>query len=75
MIRLELQYLFEIGRMSADAARVVGTLTGQLGLKVCDRPFDRVVREAERQQWNRDSFDQIIVGQASLGQDTLVTRM
>jgi hypothetical protein len=38
MVCLQLQYLFEIGRIKHGSDPVVQGLAGQLGLRVCDRP-------------------------------------
>ena len=74
MVCLELQYLFEIGRVKHGSDQVVQALAGQLGLRVCDRPFAEVVHIAQRQVWTRDPFDRIIVAQAALGPDMLITK-
>jgi len=53
---------------------VVATLERDIGLKVCNRPFAAIVNKAESLAWTRDPFDRIIVGQASLHQDVLVSK-
>ena len=45
-VLLELEYLKEIGRIKPHARRIVGTLSGQVGLTVCELPFERVVEAA-----------------------------
>jgi PIN domain nuclease of toxin-antitoxin system len=74
MVRLELQYLFEIGRVGEPAVAVVDGLAGILGLTVCTAPFASVVYEAERIAWTRDPFDRLIVAQARLHGASLVTK-
>lgn len=74
MVRLELQYLFEIGRVGQPPLPVLDTLGSALGLTVCKAVFPAVVREAELQIWTRDPFDRIIVAQASLFDAPLVTK-
>lgn len=74
MVRLELQYLYEIGRVGEPAVTVVDALGGTLGLMVCDAPFPGVVHEAERLTWTRDPFDRLIVAQAALHAAPLVTK-
>lgn len=74
MVRLELQYLFEIGRVTRPAADVLSAVSPALGLEVCRAPFEAVVREAETIFWTRDPFDRLIVAQAALFQAALVTR-
>ncbi len=74
MVRLELQYLYEIERVSQPALTVLDTLGTVMGLNVCDAPFPAVIREAETQSWTRDPFDRIIVAQASLFGAPLLTK-
>ena len=74
MVHLELQYLYEIGRVSTPAAVVYDELAGTIGLAICDKAFLAVVTEANKQSWTRDPFDRIIVAQAALSDDSLVTK-
>ena len=73
MVRLELQYLFEIGRIAEPPLLVLDAIQGPLGLTICDAPFPAVVREAEKQEWTRDPFDRMIVAQAALHDAALIT--
>jgi PIN domain nuclease of toxin-antitoxin system len=63
-VKLELQYLFEIGRTTVPAARIVDDLNGQIGLIVCDLEFDIVVDRAVTLNWTRDPFDRLICASA-----------
>jgi PIN domain nuclease of toxin-antitoxin system len=74
MVRLELQYLYEIGRTRTPAAKVIQELAGTIGLKLCSHPFPKVIERAERQSWTRDPFDRVIVAQAALEKSVLVTK-
>lgn len=74
MVRLELQYLFEIGRVTHSPIRVLDALAPVLGLSVCKAPFPAVAREAERQTWTRDPFDRLIVAQAAVFEAPLVSK-
>ena len=74
MVRLELQYLFEVGRVSAPAARVMDELRTALGLAVCDASFVAVAHLAEDLTWTRDPFDRLIVAHAALHEAPLVTK-
>jgi len=73
MVRLELQYLFEIGRVTAPALPVMDALGAALGLSVCRAAFAAVVGEAESGSWTRDPFDRLIVSQAALFDAPLIT--
>lgn len=74
MVRLELQYLYEIGRTTEPAAPVLDALGARLGLSLCPADFAAVVHEAERLAWARAPFDRLIVAQASLHDAPLVTK-
>jgi PIN domain nuclease of toxin-antitoxin system len=74
MALLELEYLFEIKRLRVPAARIVSSLTTEIGLKVCDMPFSEVVQNALEERWTRDPFDRLIVGQARANSAVLITR-
>ena len=74
IVRLELQYLFEIGRVGEPAVTVVDALAGTMGLTVCTAAFASVVYEAEKIAWTRDPFDRLIVAQAVLHAAPLVTK-
>jgi PIN domain nuclease of toxin-antitoxin system len=74
MVRLEMQYLYEIGRVGQQPLPVLDVLQSDLGLVVCDAGFPAIVRVAESQTWTRDPFDRLIVAQASLFDAPLVTK-
>jgi len=74
MVRLELQYLWEMGRVSEPAGSVLDALHAALGLTACSASFPAVVAEAERSAWTRDPFDRLIVAQAALSGAPLVTK-
>ena len=65
MVRLELQYLFEIKRCTRPSHLILSELHSKIGLTVCDLPFDDVVRKATEIKWTRDPFDRLIVANAS----------
>ena len=70
---LELQYLFEVRRVTEPAQSVVTALEGSLGLSVSTLSFQRVVAIAVEQTWTRDPFDRLIVAQAQAEGVSLVT--
>ena len=73
-VELELQYLYEIRRITSSGEEVVNTLEKEISLKVCDLPFLRVVDAALTAAWTRDPFDRVIASQASLRGATLLTK-
>lgn len=74
MVELEVEYLYETGRIQRSAAEVIAHLRGTLNLKVCDRGFAAVAAKAREVKWTRDPFDRMIAAQAALGGDPLLTR-
>lgn len=74
MVVLELELLFEVGRTAHPAAPVVEALQSELGVQVCELPFQEVVRGALAQSWTRDPFDRVIVAQAAVRRSRLLTK-
>jgi PIN domain nuclease of toxin-antitoxin system len=66
MVLVELEYLYEIGRLTLPAKDIVRKLEHELGLRLCDLLFADVARAALDEKWTRDAFDRIIVAQARL---------
>jgi len=74
MVRLELQYLFEIERITSESNEIIFDLSDRIGLKVCDKNFNTVVNGALDISWTRDPFDRIIVANAALNDNILLTK-
>lgn len=74
IVRLELQYLTEIQRITDGVNEIVGDLSNRIGLKICDKSFNAIVNHAMELSWTRDPFDRMIVANASLNSDVLVTK-
>ena len=74
MVCLELQFLFEIQQIKHPPRQILRYLDSAIGLGVCNKPFASVVQLAEGLNWTRDPFDRIIVAQASLDLDPLITK-
>lgn len=74
IVRLELQYLFALERVDADANTIMMDLQQRIGLLVCQKPFNEVISTALPLSWTRDPFDRIITAHASLNENILLTR-
>lgn len=74
MVALEIEYLYEIGRIHEPASSVLEHLGRYLNLEVCDRAFAKVAEKARGLKWTRDPFDRLITAQAALAEDPLLTR-
>jgi PIN domain nuclease of toxin-antitoxin system len=66
MVLLELEYLYEIGRLTLPGKDVLRKMENELGLRLCNLPFAEVARAALDEKWTRDAFDRIIVAQAKV---------
>jgi PIN domain nuclease of toxin-antitoxin system len=74
IVRLEIQFLYEIERISQKPEQILRTLKTDFSLLVCNDPFDAVVEVAETIHWTRDPFDRLIVAQATLQHAPLITK-
>lgn len=74
VVRLELQYLYEIQRVKEQADSIVADLATRIGLTVCDNAFNDVITKAMALSWTRNPFDRLIVANAGLGDDILITK-
>jgi len=73
-VLLELEYLYEIGKIKIGAEKIFIELEKTIDLKVCDQHFIKVIQESLTQSWTRDPFDRIIVAQAALSKSALITK-
>lgn len=64
LVRLELAYLREIGRLKVDPAEILDDLARRIGLGEVDAPLSRVVDQAASLAWTRDPFDRLIAAHA-----------
>lgn len=74
VVRLELAYLHEIGKVTDSPSRIIAELEGALGLTEDTEPFGRVIDLAGRTDFTRDPFDRIIVAQALAARAALATK-
>lgn len=73
MARLELTYLYEIGRLTDSSALVLDALSAALELRVSIAPFGVVVNHAVGTTWTRDPFDRMIAAHALADDADLLT--
>ena len=73
-VQLELQFLYEIGRVNAPATEAIETLRRGLNVRVATDRFDDVVAFAISEAWTRDPFDRLIVAHARMLNAVLLTR-
>lgn len=74
IVELELQYLYEIKRISVRPNAIIHDLENEIGMKKCKSDFNKIVAEAMKLWWTRDPFDRIIVSSASIEHHKLITK-
>lgn len=74
MALLEVQYLFEIGRISKTAKAIFTALADDIGLRESEAAFADIVAKAQTLSWTRDPFDRLIVAEALVCDADLITR-
>ena len=73
VVRLELGFLHEIGRLRVQADEIIGVLTTELGITQSDDPIAGIVAQAMPLTWTRDPFDRLLVATAALHRAPLIT--
>jgi PIN domain nuclease of toxin-antitoxin system len=74
IVRLELQYLYEIQRINHKPDVIITDLYHQIGLKKCEKNFHDIISIALNITWTRDPFDRIITANALLNNNILLTK-
>lgn len=64
MVLLEMEYLYEIGRVLMSAQDIRLKLECEAHIRVCERPFAEVIEVGLQEKWTRDPFDRVIVAHA-----------
>lgn len=73
-VYLEMQYLYEAGKIRFTAADIFSYLQQQIALSLSDITFGQVATTAAEFSWTRDPFDRLIVADAEASGATLLTR-
>lgn len=74
MIILELQFLYEIKRISHLPEIIVKDLESRIGLTECNARLAEVVDVGKNYTWTRDPFDRLIVANAALRNARLISK-
>ena len=74
LVRLELQYLFEIGRITVEPEILLKNLKQSIGLKISQVKVEQVFDQAIHCEWTRDVFDRLITAEAEASNVVLVTK-
>lgn len=74
MVRLEMTFLREVGKIESEPVRMLDDLETELGVLEAADSLPRVIGHAEPLSWTRDPFDRLIVATALLHDAPLVSR-
>ncbi|WP_414623441.1 type II toxin-antitoxin system VapC family toxin [Calothrix sp. CCY 0018] len=74
IVRLELQYLYEIKRITDEPDVIISNLSEEIGLKICNKNFNDIISVALTITWTRDPFDRIITANALLNNNILLSK-
>jgi len=71
-VRLELQYLYAIGRIKVEPDKIIGELAGEIDLRISECPLNNIIEEALKINWTRDVFDRLLVAETMRDQSLLL---
>ena len=74
MVVLELEFLYEIGRLNYQHYEITSSLSESIDLKVCNLSFATIAKESTKHNWTRDPFDRLIVANAICNDSRLLSR-
>lgn len=74
MVILELEFLFEIGRINADAKQIFNHINQVVDLNICQKSWLDLVNIANQLKFTRDPFDHLIVANAMLDDNILISK-
>lgn len=74
MVKLEIQYLYELGRIIVKPEEVFETLGNDIGLKLSHASMENIINKALGINWTRDTFDRMIVAEALTNNCKLITK-
>lgn len=74
LVRLELTFLHEVGKLKVAPDQMLGALSADLGVAATDDPLTALVPLARPLSWTRDPFDRLLVATAMLHRAPFLTR-
>jgi PIN domain nuclease of toxin-antitoxin system len=72
-VRLEMQFLYEIGRIKTTPDHIVAHLAAHADVTLSTCSLHALMNEAIKVHWTRDPFDRLIVANALAEKVTLIT--
>ncbi len=74
VVRLEMQYLNEIGRISQKPDIIIEALIEEIGLIYSNNSIERIISRAIHLDFTRDPFDRMIVADACINNSLLISK-
>ena len=74
IVVLEVEYLFEIGKIKKNSRVIIDYLANKIDLKIDSDDFNAIINIALKEKWTRDPFDRIIVSHARYRDARLITK-
>lgn len=74
IVRLEIQFLFEIGRIAASGQHILDDLVPRLEITLTNPPAGPLCAAAAELTWTRDPFDRLIAGESAAQGMPLITK-
>ena len=71
---LELEYLFEIKRITVRSENIIDDLKARIGLLIDDNLFSSIINKSLTLSWTRDPFDRVIAASAEMRDIPLLTK-
>jgi len=73
-VQLELEYLYEIGRIKHQADKIFNYLTYVIGLEYHQIDLQTLINIAIKETWTRDPFDRLIVSHCRYCDANLISK-
>ena len=74
LVKLELEYLYEIKKIKVKPAPIITSLKSSIGMSISQTPFEEIIDVAVAFDWTRDPFDRILVAEAQVNNAYFVTK-
>jgi len=74
IIILELSYMYESKKISRTPRVIISELQKKIGLKIGEHRYETIVDQTDGLSWTHDPFDRLIVAQAMINRNPLITK-
>jgi len=73
LVKLELQYLFETGRIKVSPSKMIQALGRSIDLKISNCPLNEMIDQSIKISWTRDVFDRLLAAEVEATGGRFVT--